>query len=40
MTLDLNEHETSALLRLLRDTIDGDHYPLSPRPQHLSPQSF
>ena len=30
MTLDL-ETETAALIRLLRDAIDGDRYPLSAR---------
>ena len=31
MKPDLTDEETDALLRLLRDTIDADHYPLSPR---------
>jgi hypothetical protein len=31
MNLDLTDAETAALIRLLRDTIDGDRYPLSPR---------
>jgi hypothetical protein len=30
---DLTDEETDALVRLLRDTIDADHYPLSPRVQ-------
>ena len=35
MTLDLTEEETAALARLLTNTIDADHYPLSPRIQLL-----
>jgi hypothetical protein len=35
MTLDLSDQETDALARLLRRTIDDDHYPLSPRVQTL-----
>jgi hypothetical protein len=35
MMLDLTEEETDALARLLRGTIDGDRYPLSPRVQTL-----
>jgi len=35
MNLDLSDVETAALTRLLRDTIDGDRYPLSPRIQTL-----
>jgi hypothetical protein len=31
MPLDLTDEETTALERLLRETIDGDRYPLSPR---------
>jgi hypothetical protein len=31
MPADLTDEETAALVRLLRDTIDGDRYPLSPR---------
>jgi hypothetical protein len=31
MTLDLDETETAALIRLLRDVIDGDRSPFSPR---------
>ena len=31
MHLDLTEEESSALLNLLRKTIDNDRYPLSPR---------
>jgi hypothetical protein len=31
MNLDLSEEETTALARLLRDKIDEDRYPLSPR---------
>jgi len=31
MPLDLTDEETAALERLLRETIDGDRYPLSPR---------
>jgi hypothetical protein len=31
MRLDLTDQETDALARLLRDTIDPNHYPLSPR---------
>jgi hypothetical protein len=30
MTPDLTDEETAALIRLLRDTIDNDRYPLSP----------
>jgi hypothetical protein len=33
MKPDLTDEETAALARLLRDTIDADHYPLSPRVQ-------
>jgi len=33
--LDLTEEETDALARLLRQTIDDDRYPLSPRVQTL-----
>ena len=29
--LDLSDDETDALAKLLSRTIDGDHYPLSPR---------
>ena len=35
MTPDLTEEETAALIRLLRNTIDEDRYPLSPRIQLL-----
>jgi hypothetical protein len=35
MTLDLTDEETEALARLLRQTIDDDRYPLSPRIQLL-----
>ena len=35
MQLDLTEEEIAALTRLLTNTIDGDHYPLSPRIQTL-----
>ena len=35
MQLDLSDEETTALARLLIDTIDGDRYPLSPRVQML-----
>lgn len=31
MKLDLTDEETAALARLLRNTIDADRYPLSPR---------
>ena len=31
MHLDLSDDETAALTRLLRDTINDDRYPLSPR---------
>ena len=31
MHLDLSDDESAALARLLRKTIDEDHYPLSPR---------
>jgi hypothetical protein len=30
-TLDLSDEETDSLVRLLRDSIDRDRYPLSPR---------
>jgi hypothetical protein len=30
MNLDLTDEEAAALIRLLRGTIDGDRYPLSP----------
>jgi hypothetical protein len=33
MRPDLTDEETDALARLLRDTIDADLYPLSPRVQ-------
>jgi hypothetical protein len=33
MKPDLTDEETDALARLLRDTIDADHYPPSPRVQ-------
>jgi hypothetical protein len=33
MKPDLTDVETEALSRLLRDTIDDDRYPLSPRVQ-------
>jgi len=33
MPLDLTNEETSALVRLLTNAIDGDRYPLSPRVQ-------
>jgi hypothetical protein len=35
MNLDLTDEETTALARLLRDAIDGDRFPLSPRIQTL-----
>ena len=31
MVLDLTDDETAALTRLLKNTIDHDRYPLSPR---------
>ena len=31
MHLDLSDDQTAALKRLLRKTIDEDHFPLSPR---------
>lgn len=33
MILDLSDDETDVLARLLRDAIDADRYPLSPRVQ-------
>jgi len=33
MQLDLTDEETEALARLVRDAIDGDRFPLSPRVQ-------
>jgi hypothetical protein len=33
MQLDLADEETEALARLLRNAIDGDRFPLSPRVQ-------
>ena len=33
MKPDLTDEETDALVRLLRDTIEADRYPLSPRVQ-------
>jgi len=30
MKPDLTDEETDALVRLLRDAIDADHYPFSP----------
>jgi hypothetical protein len=35
MMLDLTEEENDALARLLRQTIDDDRFPLSPRVQML-----
>ena len=35
MNLDLTDAEAAVLTLLLRDTIDGDRYPLSPRLQTL-----
>jgi hypothetical protein len=35
MNLDLSDEETTALTRLLTNTIDADRYPLSPRIQTL-----
>jgi len=35
MQLDLTDDETTALTRLLTNTIDADRYPLSPRIQIL-----
>ena len=35
MKLDLTDEETTALSRLLTNTIDDDRYPLSPRVQTL-----
>jgi hypothetical protein len=35
MQLDLSNHETDALARLLSTTIDADRFPLSPRIQTL-----
>ena len=35
MQLDLSDDETTALTRLLTNTIDTDRYPLSPRIQVL-----
>jgi hypothetical protein len=35
MHLDLSDDESTALARLLRRTIDDDHYPLSPRIRQL-----
>jgi len=35
MRFDLNEEETSALRKLLADSIEYDRYPLSPRVQTL-----
>ena len=35
MPLDSIDEETEALVRVVRDAIDGDHYPLSPRVQTL-----
>jgi len=35
MTPDLTDEETTALVRLLSDTINNDRYPLSPRIQTL-----
>jgi hypothetical protein len=33
MTIDLTDEETEALIRALRNVIDADRYPLSPRVQ-------
>jgi hypothetical protein len=33
--IDLTDEETAALVRVLRDAIDADRYPLSPRVQRL-----
>jgi hypothetical protein len=35
MSPDLTEPEKAALVELLRETIDGDRFPLSPRAQRL-----
>jgi hypothetical protein len=35
LPLDLSADERRALIQLLRHTIDGDRYPLSPRPAPL-----
>jgi len=35
MNLELTDEETAALIRLLRNAIDDDRYPLSPRVQML-----
>jgi hypothetical protein len=35
MAPDLTDEETAALTRLLREKIDNDRYPLSPRIQTL-----
>jgi hypothetical protein len=35
MPVDLTDEETAALVRLLREAIDGDRFPLSPRVQVL-----
>jgi hypothetical protein len=35
MNLDLTDEETTALARLLSDTIDRDRFPLSPRVRTL-----
>jgi len=35
MNLELTDEETAALIRLLRNAIDDDRYPLSPRVQTL-----
>ena len=35
MILDLSDEETTALARLLTNTIDADRYPFSPRIQTL-----
>jgi hypothetical protein len=35
MNLDLTDQETTALTKLLSETIDRDRYPLSPRIQTL-----
>ena len=35
MNLELSDERAEALMRLLREAIDGDHYPLSARIQTL-----
>jgi hypothetical protein len=38
--LELTDDEAQALVRVLREAIDGDRFPLSPLVQHLAQSQF